>query len=228
MSLSVKNLSIIDDHGKMLFSPLSFSIQKGEILALMGPSGCGKSTLLSAIAGHISPDFSYAGEYYLNGVLLNNIAVEKRKIGILFQDDLLFPHLTVWENLAIALPDKYKKEQRKTVARQTLSELNLLALADKAPSQISGGQRARVSMMRMLLAEPAAVLLDEPFSKLDKTLRSDFRNWVFAQIKKRKLPALMVTHDESDVPDPGQSLQWPWDEKQQNNVSDRNIKEKQC
>ncbi|MGB5444219.1 MAG: ATP-binding cassette domain-containing protein [Psychromonas sp.] len=228
MSLSVKNLSIIDIHGKVLFSPLSFSIKEGEILALMGPSGCGKSTLLSAVAGHISPDFSYAGEYYLNGVLLNNVAVEKRQIGILFQDDLLFPHLSVWENLAIALPDKFKKEQRKTVAMQTLRELNLLALADKAPSQISGGQRARVSMMRMLLAEPAAVLLDEPFSKLDKALRSDFRNWVFAQIKKRKLPALIVTHDESDVPDTGQCLLWPWNEKQLNPVNDTKTKEKQC
>ncbi len=228
MSLSVKNLSIVDLHGKALFSPLSFSISEGEVLALMGPSGCGKSTLLSAVAGHISPDFSYSGEYYLNGVKLNNVAVEKRKIGILFQDDLLFPHLTVWENLAIALPDRFKKEQRKTVAMQTLRELNLSALADKAPSQISGGQRARVSMMRMLLAEPAAVLLDEPFSKLDKALRSDFRNWVFAQIKKRKLPALMVTHDESDLPDTGKCLRWPWNESQQNSVSDRKVKEKQC
>jgi len=215
MSLTVKDLSIIDSSRKTLFSPLSFSIPEGKILALMGPSGCGKSMLLSAIAGHASPDFTYSGEYYLKGVLLNNIAVEKRKIGILFQDDLLFPHLTIWENLAIALPNTFKKEQRKALAMQTLSELKLHSLANKAPSQISGGQRARVSMMRMLLAEPAAILLDEPFSKLDKALRGDFRHWVFAQIRKRKLPALIVTHDESDVPDNSQCLQWPWDGDQQ-------------
>jgi len=228
MTLSVKNLSIIDMNGKRLFSSLSFSIPSGEILTLMGPSGCGKSTLLSAIAGHASMDFTYSGEYYLDGLLLNKIAVEKRKIGILFQDDLLFPHLNIWENLAIALPDKFKKEQRKTLAMETLTELQLHTLAEKAPSQISGGQRARVSLMRMLLAEPAAVLLDEPFSKLDKSLRSEFRNWVFEQIRKRKLPALMVTHDESDVPDNGQCLQWPWHGKQKNDVENRKEKEKAC
>lgn len=228
MSLTVKNLTIIDSNKKQLFSPLSFTIQPGEILTLMGPSGCGKSTLLSAIAGHASPDFSYSGEYYLDDCLLNKVAVEKRNIGILFQDDLLFPHLNIWENLAIALPNKFKKDQRKALAMKTLTELSLQSLAEKGPSQISGGQRARVSMMRMLLAEPAAVLLDEPFSKLDKSLRSDFRDWVFEQIRKRKLPALMVTHDEADVPSNGQCLLWPWNEQQKNELKIKSIKEKAC
>jgi len=228
MSLTVKNLTIIDSNKKQLFSPLSFTILPGETLTLMGPSGCGKSTLLSAIAGHVSPDFSYCGEYYLDDCLLNKVAVEKRNIGILFQDDLLFPHLNIWENLAIALPNKYKKEQRKALAMKTLTELKLQSLAEKGPSQISGGQRARVSMMRMLLAEPAAVLLDEPFSKLDKSLRSDFRDWVFEQIRKRKLPALMVTHDEADLPDNGQCLQWPWNEQQKNELKIKPIKENLC
>lgn len=228
MSLTIKNMSIIDINNKPLFPPLSFTVLPGEILTLMGPSGCGKSTLLSAIAGHPSPDFSYQGEYYLDNCLLNQTAVEKRHIGILFQDDLLFPHLNIWENLAIALPNKFKKEQRKAVAMNTLTELKLQSLAEKGPSQISGGQRARVSMMRMLLAEPAAVLLDEPFSKLDKSLRSDFRDWVFEQIRKRKLPALMVTHDESDLPDHGQCLQWPWNEQPENELNNKPIKEKTC
>lgn len=228
MSLTVKNLAIIDINKKQLFPPLSFSILPGEILTLMGPSGCGKSALLSALAGHASPDFSYSGEYYLDDCLLNTIAVEKRKIGILFQDDLLFPHLNIWENLAIALPNKFKKEQRKAEAMKTLTELKLQTLAEKGPSQISGGQRARVSMMRMLLAEPAAVLLDEPFSKLDKSLRSDFRDWVFEQIRKRKLPALMVTHDESDLPDNGQCLQWPWNEQQENELNNKPIRKNAC
>jgi len=182
----------------------------------MGPSGCGKSSLLSVIAGHTSADFSYQGECYFQQQLLNNLPAEKRNIGILFQDDLLFPHLNIWENLAIALPNHVKKTQRKKQALNTLAQLGLLALADKTPMQISGGQRARISMMRMLLAEPAAVLLDEPFSKLDKSLRSEFRNWVFAQTTSRQLPVLMVTHDADDVPDNSQCLHWPWNKENQN------------
>ncbi|MFT7680836.1 MAG: putative thiamine transport system ATP-binding protein [Moritella dasanensis] len=210
MSLSVNNLSILDSAQQPLFAPISFTVAPGEILTLMGPSGCGKSSLLSAVAGHKSADFSYQGECYYQQRLLNALPAEKRNIGILFQDDLLFPHLNIWENLAIALPNHIKKAQRKIQALKTLTELNLVELADKSPMQISGGQRARISMMRLLLAEPAVVLLDEPFSKLDKSLRSEFRNWVFAQTRSRQLPVLMVTHDADDVPVGSKCLHWPW------------------
>jgi len=215
MSLSVNNLSILDNHQQPLFSPVSFTVEQGEVLTLMGPSGCGKSSLLSVIAGHGSADFSYQGECYYQQQLLNSLPAEKRNIGILFQDDLLFPHLNIWENLAIALPNHVKKAQRKKQALDTLVQLDLLALANKTPMQISGGQRARISMMRMLLAEPAVVLLDEPFSKLDKSLRSEFRNWVFLQTTNRKLPVLMVTHDADDVPSGSRCLHWPWDKETQ-------------
>ncbi|KXO07230.1 ABC transporter, ATP-binding protein YnjD [Moritella sp. JT01] len=216
MSLSVNNLTILDNHNQPLFAPVSFTVAQGEVLTLMGPSGCGKSSLLSVIAGHTSADFSYQGECYYQQQLLNNLPAEKRNIGMLFQDDLLFPHLNIWENLAIALPNKVKKAQRKLKALETLTQLNLLTLADKTPMQISGGQRARISMMRMLLAEPAVVLLDEPFSKLDKSLRSEFRNWVFAQTISRQLPVLMVTHDADDVPNGSKCLHWPWNKENQN------------
>lgn len=210
MSLSLENISVIDNNNKQLISSLSLSIKPGEILSLMGPSGCGKSTLLNVIAGHPLNDFSSSGNVYLNGICLNKVAVEKRKIGILFQDDLLFPHLNIWQNLAIALPNSIKKKDRKEHAINALDKLNLKFLSDKAPENISGGQRSRVSMMRMLLAEPDAVLLDEPFNKLDSTLRKDFRNWVFTQIKDRQLPALMVTHDQADLPPNTPVLIWPW------------------
>lgn len=216
MSLSINNLSILDNEEQALFDPISFTVQPGEIFTLMGPSGCGKSSLLSVIAGHKSADFSYQGECYYQQQLLNELPAEKRHIGILFQDDLLFPHLNIWQNLAIALPNHIKKAQRKQQAMATLAELNLVELADKSPMQISGGQRARISMMRMLLAEPAVVLLDEPFSKLDKSLRCEFRNWVFAQTVSRKLPVLMVTHDVDDVPSDGICLHWPWNKENKN------------
>jgi len=216
MSLSVNNLTILDNRNQPLFAPVSFTVAQGEIFTLMGPSGCGKSSLLSVIAGHTSADFSYQGECYYQQQLLNNLPAEKRNIGILFQDDLLFPHMNIWENLAIALPNKVKKAQRKLTALETLTQLNLLTLADKTPMQISGGQRARISMMRMLLAEPAVVLLDEPFSKLDKSLRSEFRKWVFTQTISRQLPVLMVTHDADDVPNGSKCLHWPWNKENKN------------
>lgn len=211
MTLSVNNLSVINRQGVPLFAPLSFSVNPGEVLTLMGPSGCGKSTLLSTIAGHLNSEFSFHGNCYLHNILLDNLPIEERKVGILFQDDMLFPHLNVWENLAIALPNSVKKSDRKDQAIEALSEHQLDKLAYHAPLSISGGQRARISLLRMLLAEPNAVLLDEPFSKLDASLRLDFKHWVFSQIKQRGLPALMVTHDISDVPDMHSCLHWPWD-----------------
>lgn len=212
MSLVINNLCVINKEKTALFPPISFSINQGEILSLMGPSGCGKSTLLNVIAGHLDDDFSYNGYCSLDEQPLDNLPPEKRKIGILFQDDLLFPHLNIWENLALAMPEHVKKSQRKTLAMSTLEDLNLQFIANSSASQISGGQRARVSMMRMLLAEPNAVLLDEPFNKLDKSLRAEFRSWVFKLLIDRKLPSLMVTHDHDDLPDNGRSLIWPWHE----------------
>ena len=208
-NLKVNDLSLRDHQGDYLINNLSFEIKAGEVLSLMGPSGCGKSTLLHAIAGHVLNDFTVSGEISLNERLLNSIAVEQREIGFLFQDDLLFPHFNVWQNLAFALPDIIKKKNRREQAHRVLKEHNLLMLADKNPSQISGGQRARVSMIRMLLAKPRAVLLDEPFNKLDQQLRQEFRQWVFDLIKQNSLPVLMVTHDQEDIPLNANTIHWP-------------------
>ncbi|WP_022942150.1 ATP-binding cassette domain-containing protein [Psychromonas hadalis] len=208
-NLKINNLTLRDQQGNRLISNLTFEIKAGEVLSLMGPSGCGKSTLLHAIAGHPLNDFDVLGEVSLNGKLLNSIAVEERQIGFLFQDDLLFPHFNIWQNLAFALPDSIKKRQRKEQALVALEQHNLLMLADKNPSQISGGQRARISMIRLLLAKPRAVLLDEPFNKLDQQLRQEFRQWVFDLIKQNSLPVLMVTHDQEDIPLNAKTIIWP-------------------
>ncbi|MGF1737706.1 ATP-binding cassette domain-containing protein [Photobacterium satsumensis] len=209
MTLSVKYLVI--QHGDTpLFSPVSFDVCPGEVFTLMGPSGCGKSTLLSAIAGHLANDFSLSGDVTLNERSVMLLAPDQRKIGLLFQDDLLFPHLSVLENLMFGIPRHYRGKERIERAESTLATIGLSQLANKQPSEISGGQRARVSLMRMLLSEPQAVLLDEPFSKLDKALRSEFRQFVFDQIKARQIPAIMVTHDHDDIPPLGRVLNWPW------------------
>lgn len=216
MSLLLNNLSITDSNENVLVSTINLAINPGQIVSLMGPSGCGKSTLLNIISGHQISDFTISGDIYLNNQLLNNISPDKRNIGILFQDDLLFPHLNIWQNLAVALPNKIKKSDRKKQAMETLAELNLSFLAYQSPAKISGGQRARIAMMRMLLAEPDAILLDEPFNKLDSSLRCGFRDWVYSEIQTRQLPALLVTHDLSDIPINGNVLHWPW----QNGASD--------
>lgn len=211
MTLSMQKLTI-SSHEQCLFESVSLQVKAGDIVTLMGPSGCGKSTLLSAVAGHLSPAFSVHGSVTLNGVNMLNLPPDQRRIGILFQDDLLFPHLNIWENLAFALPGSIARRDRQEKALMTLKKIGLSELAEKMPTEISGGQRARISLMRMLLSEPHAVLLDEPFSKLDKVLRSEFREFVYSQLKKQQIPALMVTHDDHDIPAGGRVLHWPWNE----------------
>lgn len=211
MSLCLENLAIHKTNGDALFSDFNLTVGPGEIVTLMGPSGCGKSTLLDAIAGHLSSEFDYSGSITLSDQRLDSLPAHKRQVGILFQDDLLFPHLTVWENLAFALPDSIKGAQRKEQAQQALKNISLSKLAESFPDQISGGQRARIALTRMLLAQPKVALLDEPYSKLDKELREQFRTWVVEQLKEANIPALMVTHDDEDVPADSRCITWPWE-----------------
>ena len=210
MALSVSQLTLRHRNNNVIVGPLTFRVAAGQIMTLMGPSGSGKSTILSAIAGHLPSDFTACGDIQLNHQSIMSLAPNMRHIGIVFQDDLLFPHLNVWQNLAFGLPREIKGNQRKHLALQTLDELDLLDLQHQQAHEVSGGQRARISMMRLLLSQPQAVLLDEPFSKLDKTLRHAFRQFVFEQIQQRNIAALMVTHDDDDIPTNGEVLHWPW------------------
>ncbi|MCG7488138.1 ATP-binding cassette domain-containing protein [Vibrio sp. Of14-4] len=210
MTLSLENIAIYKNNGDKLLSDITFSASANEVICLMGPSGCGKSTLLSLIAGHLGPEFTHSGHIMLNGRNLEVLEPHKRKVGILFQDDLLFPHLNIWQNLAFALPNHVKGEQRYQEALSALSKVELSQLAESFPDQISGGQRARISLVRMLLAKPDLALLDEPFSKLDKALRTQFRDWVMEQLAQANIPTIMVTHDEDDVPKHGRVFTWPW------------------
>lgn len=204
--LKISNLTL-SLSGSLLFSGLSLVVEDGEIVTVAGVSGSGKSTLLNWMIGDLAPAFSAIGELWLNDSRRDTLPIEARRIGILFQDDLLFPHLSVGQNLAFALPASFNdgKARRQRVA-QTLSDIGLEGFHDRDPGTLSGGQRARVSLMRTLLAEPQALLLDEPFSKLDAALRRQFRNFVFAQIERQRIPTLLVTHDLADVPPGGRVL----------------------
>lgn len=186
-----------------LLSLPALAIAPGEVLTLMGPSGCGKSSLLAALAGVLPPKglLRLEGEIRLGEQRLTPLPPQARRIGMLFQDDLLFAHLTVAENLMFGMPASLKgSAARRAKAREALAQVALADQADKLPGALSGGQKARVSLLRALLAEPQALLLDEPFSRLDKPLRAAFRTLVFEQIRMLAIPAILVTHDEEDAP----------------------------
>lgn len=194
LSLRDVTLRVAD---KYLLGPLSLDVAPGAVATIMGPSGSGKSSLLAYLCGTLDPAFAASGMATLDGAELSAVAPEKRRIGILFQDDLLFPHLSVAGNLAFAVPANAPDRKRRIDA--ALAEAELDGFGERDPATLSGGQRARVSLMRALLAEPRAILLDEPFSKLDAGLRDKMREFVFAHIRARQIPCLMVTHDEADA-----------------------------
>ncbi|WP_114961605.1 ATP-binding cassette domain-containing protein [Tritonibacter mobilis] len=186
-------------HGDRPLLELDLTVPPATILSVMGPSGVGKSTLLAAITGQMSADFSLEGEILLNGRDLCPLPPQARRVGILFQDHLLFPHLSVGANLAFGLAPRVRGRARRTRIKDALAEIGLEGFHDRDPETLSGGQKARVALMRMLLSEPDLLLLDEPFSRLDATLRSQMRDLVFTFARDRALPVLMVTHDAADA-----------------------------
>ena len=174
-------------------------VAPGEVLTVMGPSGIGKSTLLSVVTGTLPPAFRFTGRIRLDGRNITDLPPHRRRVGILFQDDLLFPHLSVGANLAFGLAPGRSRVQRQDRIAAALAEVDLADFADRDPATLSGGQKARVALMRMLLSDPCALLLDEAFGRLDTALRAQVRDLVFARARERALPVLMVTHDAEDA-----------------------------
>ena len=203
--LIVKNLTLSLNEEPLLRN-VDFSVAPGEILTLMGPSGSGKSTLFAWMVGALAENFRAAGELWLDNQRCDSLPTERRRIGILFQDALLFDHFSVGQNLLLALAADVRGPQRKAQVEQALERAGLAGFYTRDPATLSGGQRARVSLLRALLAQPQALLLDEPFSRLDKTLRDQFRRWVFDEVRTRGIPVVQVTHDEDDVPPAGRVL----------------------
>jgi putative thiamine transport system ATP-binding protein len=185
--------------GSWTLVDLSCTIPPGGVLTVMGPSGSGKSTLLAFITGTLAPGFRATGRVILNGQDLAHVPTDRRRIGLLFQDDLLFPHLSVGQNLAFGLRPGGSKPERAARIAAALSEVGLAGFESRDPATLSGGQKARVSLMRTLLSEPCALLLDEPFSGLDPALRSQIRALVLQTAQRRGLPMLLVTHDPEDA-----------------------------
>ncbi len=191
-----------------LVPPLTARVAPGEVLVVMGESGSGKSSLLAGLAGLLEPPFVLDGRVRLEGDDIGDWPVERRRIGLLFQDDLLFPHLSVRENLLFALPAGRRAERLARVDA-ALAEAELPGYGDRRPAELSGGQRARVSLMRALLADPRALLLDEPFSRLDQALRARMRDFTWRALREHRVPAVLVTHDPQDVPEGARIVRLP-------------------
>ncbi len=175
----------------------NLELREGGLLALLGPSGCGKTTLLRLIAGFEMPD---AGEIELRGRLISSpshtVPPEKRGVSMVFQDFALFPHLSVGANVAFGLPRGVNKQAR---VAELLALIRLESLAARMPHELSGGQQQRVALARALASEPALVLLDEPFSNLDPSIRADVRDEVRHLLETVGITAMIVTHDQEEA-----------------------------
>lgn len=198
MSLALKGVSILLQQHYLICN-LNYYIDAGDVVTVLGSSGSGKSSLLNFISGTLAEDFTVEGELWLDGTALHTLPAYQRQVGLQLQQHLLFPHMTVLENLLFALPAYYSKSDRINRAKQALKYCDMIEFAEANPAVLSGGQAARISLMRTLLSEPKVLLLDEPFSKLDTALRKEFRRFVFSEIESRQIPALLVTHDDQDI-----------------------------
>ena len=176
---------------------VSFSVEKGKLVALLGPSGSGKTTILRMIAGLEKPD---SGDILIDGKRVNDIPASKRGIGFVFQSYALFRYMTVYENIAFGLKiQKAKKKDIDARVRELIKLIGLEGFERRYPSQLSGGQRQRVAFARALAPNPQVLLLDEPFAALDAKVRQDLRSWLKNMIAKLGITSIFVTHDQSEA-----------------------------
>ena len=195
--LRVQALTIAIDGQPPLIEGLEVTVPAGELRLLQGPSGCGKSTLLAVIGGTADDAVRWSGTISLNGVDISHLPAEQRGVGLMFQDALMFPHMSVGDNLAFGLAGRHRRDRAARV-QAALVAAGLPGFAERDPASLSGGQKARVALMRALLADPKMLLLDEAFSSLDPELRQQFGQFVARQIETRNIPALLVSHDAGD------------------------------
>lgn len=221
VTLSINTVAVEID-GTSILNDIDLSLEKGEIGCLLGPSGCGKTTLLRSIAGFIAIK---SGEIRINQQKVScaeqHINVEKRKVGMVFQDFALFPHLTVAENILFGLKNAADKKSSPEEQQQRLEQLlNLIELPNKKdayPHELSGGQQQRIALARALAPKPSIILLDEPFSSIDRSMRDNLAFKVRQILKQENATAIMVTHDQAEayamadkigIMNQGKLLQW--------------------
>lgn len=194
--LSLENLSLA--YGKTTaVKDLDLTIRKGELLALLGPSGCGKTTTMRAIAGLMNP---VGGRIVLDGRDITHVPANKREIGLVFQSYALFPHLTVFENVAFGLRMKgIQGNELRQKVEAGLTSVGLLSFAERKATDLSGGQQQRVSLARSMVVQPKLLMLDEPLSNLDARLRLDMRSELQRLQKDTGMTMIFVTHDQVEA-----------------------------
>jgi putative thiamine transport system ATP-binding protein len=202
--IEIENLTIRynnppNPQNAFLCKNINLCVENGEFTSIMGPSGCGKTTLLSAITGSLSTDFNLSGDIRIDCQSIIGVPIEKRSVGMIFQEALLFPHMNVEENLLFGMHAKLTKKEKLTQVNKWLSIADLKGMNKAHIDTLSGGQGSRVSLLRTLISRPKVILLDEPFTKLDEHLKIKFRRWVFDTIKAQNIPAIQVTHNIQDV-----------------------------
>ena len=199
-SLEISNLKVSLGN-KLILNDLSFALAEGQIAALLGPSGCGKTTLLRSIAGLVQPTegtIRFGKQLVSLSTLL--LPAHKRKIGYVPQDGALFPHLSVADNITFGLDrSAVTKDQIRQTVKEMLTLIGLQGYENRMPNQLSGGQQTRVALARALAIKPAIVLLDEPFSALDASLRGDLRTDVIDLLRASNTTAILVTHDREEA-----------------------------
>ncbi len=191
-------VNILKTYGKLrAIDNLNLTVEDGELLTLLGPSGCGKTTTLRAVTGFVAPD---SGDIYIGDRKISDIPPEKRGIGLVFQNYALWPHMTVFQNLAFGLQlKKMPKTQISQKVAEGLSIVKLEELEDRYPRQLSGGQQQRVALARALVLEPDILLLDEPLSNLDALLREQMRFEIAQLHKQYGITTIYVTHDQTEA-----------------------------
>jgi iron(III) transport system ATP-binding protein len=196
--------SLVKQFGKQrALDDVSFQVVQGELFTLLGPSGCGKSTTLMSIAGFQTPEegrISVGGDVFFDAARRTSVPAERRNLGIVFQSYAVWPHMTVFQNLAFPL--KVRKTKRGAIRGRVLEVLELVEMGDYAeryPHQLSGGQQQRVALARALVYSPSVLLLDEPFSNLDAKLRERARAWVKELQGRLGLTTIFVTHDQDEA-----------------------------
>lgn len=180
--------------GTAIVDGIDLEVAEGELLVLVGPSGCGKSTLLRAIAGLDAAE----GRILLRGTDVSSLPAERRRIGLVFQDHALFPHLRVDQNLTFGVRHLGRRE-RAALVDELLELVRLPGLAKRYPHELSGGEQQRIALARALAPRPPVVLLDEPFANLDASLRDSLRSDVIAALRERHTSAILVTHDRDEA-----------------------------